>query len=72
MMSAPHLEQFRLELQDNGLVHLVFDVPGRSMNVFTNAAIHELGAFAAWVGDSDVKGVLIRSGKTSAFCAGAD
>jgi 3-hydroxyacyl-CoA dehydrogenase / enoyl-CoA hydratase / 3-hydroxybutyryl-CoA epimerase len=72
MKNAPHLEQFRLEFQDNGLVHLVFDVPGRSMNVFTNAAIHELGAFASWVGESDVKGVLIRSGKASAFCAGAD
>jgi 3-hydroxyacyl-CoA dehydrogenase/enoyl-CoA hydratase/3-hydroxybutyryl-CoA epimerase len=42
------------------------------MNVFSNAAIHELGAFANWLGKSDAKGVVIRSGKTSAFCAGAD
>jgi 3-hydroxyacyl-CoA dehydrogenase / enoyl-CoA hydratase / 3-hydroxybutyryl-CoA epimerase len=72
MTDIPTLEQFRLEFQDNGLVHLVFDCPGKSMNVFSNAAIHELGAFAAWLGSSDVKGVLIRSGKMSAFCAGAD
>jgi 3-hydroxyacyl-CoA dehydrogenase / enoyl-CoA hydratase / 3-hydroxybutyryl-CoA epimerase len=72
MKNAPHLEQFRLEFQDNGLVHLVFDVPGRSMNVFSNKAILELGAFAAWLPGSDVTGVIIRSGKPSAFCAGAD
>ena len=70
--APPKLQQFRLEFQDNGLVHLVFDVPGRTMNVFSNAAIHELGAFAAWLGTSDVRGVLIRSGKDTAFCAGAD
>lgn len=68
----PAMEQFRLEFQNNGLVHLVFDAPGRTMNVFSNAAIHELKAFAAWLGASDVVGVLIRSGKDNAFCAGAD
>jgi 3-hydroxyacyl-CoA dehydrogenase / enoyl-CoA hydratase / 3-hydroxybutyryl-CoA epimerase len=72
MKNAPHLEQFRLEFQDNGLVHLVFDCPGRTMNVFSNKAIHELGAFAEWLPTSDVNGVIIRSGKPSAFCAGAD
>jgi 3-hydroxyacyl-CoA dehydrogenase / enoyl-CoA hydratase / 3-hydroxybutyryl-CoA epimerase len=71
-MNSPTLTQFRLEFQDNGIVHLVFDCPGRTMNVFSNAAIHELGAFAAWLPDADVKGVLIRSGKDNAFCAGAD
>lgn len=70
--SPPAMEQFRLEFQSNGLVHLVFDAPGRTMNVFSNAAIHELKAFAAWLGTSDVRGVLIRSGKDNAFCAGAD
>lgn len=68
----PAMEQFALEFRDNGLVHLVFDAPGRTMNVFSNAAIHELKAFAAWLGTSDVRGVLVRSGKDNAFCAGAD
>lgn len=71
-MTVPNLTQFRVENQANGLVHLVFDCPGRTMNVFSNAAIHELGMFAAWLGEADVKGVLIRSGKENAFCAGAD
>lgn len=71
-MQIPSLTQFRIELKANGLVHLVFDCPGRTMNVFSNAAIHELSTFASWLAEADVKGVLIRSGKDNAFCAGAD
>lgn len=72
MTDLPRLEQFRVEPSASGVFHLVFDMPGRSMNVFSNAAIHELGRFAAWLKASDVRGVVIRSGKESAFCAGAD
>ena len=72
MTSLPELRQFRIEPQANGLVHLVFDAPGRSMNVFSNAAIHELGSFADWLAGADVRGVVIRSGKPTAFCVGAD
>jgi 3-hydroxyacyl-CoA dehydrogenase/enoyl-CoA hydratase/3-hydroxybutyryl-CoA epimerase len=71
-LEMPTLRQFRLEFPDNGLVHLVFDAPGRTMNVFSNAAIHELGVFAHRLAQSDVRGVVIRSGKDTAFCAGAD
>jgi 3-hydroxyacyl-CoA dehydrogenase / enoyl-CoA hydratase / 3-hydroxybutyryl-CoA epimerase len=71
-MNTPVLTQFRVESQANGIVHLVFDCPNRTMNVFSNAAIHELATFAAWLAEADVKGVLIRSGKDNAFCAGAD
>lgn len=67
------MRQFRVEQGPKGIVHLVFDAPGRSMNVFSNEAIHELSAFARWLGRApDVAGVLIRSGKESAFCVGAD
>jgi 3-hydroxyacyl-CoA dehydrogenase / enoyl-CoA hydratase / 3-hydroxybutyryl-CoA epimerase len=72
MPGAPELKQFRIEPGGNGVVHLVFDMPGRSMNVFSNAAIQELGIFVDWLAQSDVAGVVIRSGKSSAFCAGAD
>ena len=72
MPEAPELKQFRIEQPGNGVLHLVFDMPGRSMNVFSNAAIEELGRFADWLPKSDVAGVVIRSGKPSAFCAGAD
>ena len=72
MPGAPELKQFRVERSTNGVLHLVFDMPGRSMNVFSNAAIEELGTFADWLSQTDVAGVVIRSGKTTAFCAGAD
>jgi 3-hydroxyacyl-CoA dehydrogenase/enoyl-CoA hydratase/3-hydroxybutyryl-CoA epimerase len=71
-MTHPDLTQFRIEPQDNGLVHLVFDCPGKSMNVFSNKAIHELGQFAEWLHRADVRGVVLRSGKATGFCAGAD
>jgi 3-hydroxyacyl-CoA dehydrogenase/enoyl-CoA hydratase/3-hydroxybutyryl-CoA epimerase len=70
--SAPPLREFRVEIHENGLAHLIFDAPNRSMNVFSNAAIHELAEFCRWLAASSVRGVLIRSGKTSAFCVGAD
>ena len=68
----PALEQFRIENTRNGLIHLVFDMPGRTMNVFSNAAMHELDMFASWLKGADVRGVVVRSGKANAFCAGAD
>lgn len=70
-MSLGDFTQFRVEQQDNGLVHFVFDAP-RTMNVFSNAAIEELGRFADWLKASDAKGVVVRSGKANGFCAGAD
>lgn len=69
---TPMLSQSRLDLPGNGLVHLVFDCPGRTMNVFSDAAIDDIGTFAAWLTTADVAGVVIRSGKANAFCAGAD
>jgi 3-hydroxyacyl-CoA dehydrogenase/enoyl-CoA hydratase/3-hydroxybutyryl-CoA epimerase len=68
----PDMSQFRTEIGDNGVLHLIFDVPGRSMNVFTNKAIHEILTFADWLPRSEVRGVVVRSGKMTAFCAGAD
>jgi len=72
MPALEKLQQFRTERTENNVLHLIFDMPGRPMNVFSNAAIAELGIFSKWLRGSDVKGVVIRSGKSSAFCAGAD
>ena len=72
LQGAPVLREFRLSETADGVVHLVFDMPGRSMNVFSNAAIHEVDAFADWLRLSKARGVVISSGKANAFCAGAD
>jgi len=65
-------DNFRLEFTEQNIVHLKFDSPGRSMNVFSDAAIADVGEFAAWVKSSSAAGIVVRSGKASAFCAGAD
>jgi 3-hydroxyacyl-CoA dehydrogenase/enoyl-CoA hydratase/3-hydroxybutyryl-CoA epimerase len=69
---VPRLTEFRIEYPGNGLAHIIFDAPGRSMNVFSEAAILDIGRIAGWLEEADVRGALIRSGKTSGFCAGAD
>ena len=70
--ALPDLTEFRLEFPGDGLVHIVFDAPGRTMNVFSEAAIVDIGHIARWLEEADVRGALIRSGKTTAFCAGAN
>lgn len=72
MQDLPQMKNFRVETGRGGVLHLVFDMPGRTMNVFSNEAIHEMAAFADWLHGADVPGVVIRSGKANAFCAGAD
>src|SRR2546430_12799895 len=71
MPGAPELKQFRVERSTNGVLHLVFDMPGRSMNVFSNAAIEELGTFADWLPQTDVAGGGIPPRETNAVFAGA-
>ncbi|MGV0819079.1 enoyl-CoA hydratase-related protein [Martelella sp. AMO21009] len=72
MSDLPKMTNFRTGRTEDGILHLIFDMPGRSMNVFSNAAIHEAEAFADWLAGADVSGVVISSGKSGAFCAGAD
>jgi 3-hydroxyacyl-CoA dehydrogenase/enoyl-CoA hydratase/3-hydroxybutyryl-CoA epimerase len=72
MAELPEMTNFRTRVTDEGILHLVFDMPDRSMNVFSNKAIHEIEAFVDWLEISDVAGVVVSSGKQNAFCAGAD
>src|ERR1700679_1065543 len=68
----PDLKEFRIEFPGNGLAHIVFDAPGRSMNVFSEAAIVDIGRIARWLEEADVRGALIPPGKPSGFFAGAN
>jgi 3-hydroxyacyl-CoA dehydrogenase/enoyl-CoA hydratase/3-hydroxybutyryl-CoA epimerase len=66
------LENFKWDQDADGIVTLAWDVPGRTMNVRTNAAADELMQVAAKVAtDASIKGLVITSGKPNAFCAGA-
>lgn len=72
MTRAPTLSQFKLEITDGGVAHLIFDAPERRFNVLSEPAIADLGRFAEWLGKAEVKGAVIRSGKAGPFCVGSD
>jgi 3-hydroxyacyl-CoA dehydrogenase/enoyl-CoA hydratase/3-hydroxybutyryl-CoA epimerase len=65
-------ENFRFETGEDGIALVTFDMPGRSMNVFTVQAMEELAAIVeAIASDEAIKGAIVVSGKKD-FCAGAD
>ncbi|KQO71066.1 3-hydroxyacyl-CoA dehydrogenase NAD-binding domain-containing protein [Methylobacterium sp. Leaf89] len=67
-----NLTNFRLETDANGIALATWDMPGRSMNVFTDAVMDELSQVVdAVVADPAIKGCVIVSGKDN-FSGGAD
>ena len=67
------MENFKIEVDGEGVALVTFDVPGRSMNTITRSVVEELGQLAERLKtDPAIKGAVIASGKASGFCAGAD
>ena len=65
-------DNFKLDIDADGIALITWDMPGRSMNVIDLAAIEELSAIVEKVAaDAAIKGAVITSGKET-FCAGAD
>ncbi|MER8748739.1 3-hydroxyacyl-CoA dehydrogenase NAD-binding domain-containing protein [Mesorhizobium sp. M1050] len=63
---------FTLDVDADGIALVTWDMPGRSMNVFTEEAMRELNAIVDHVtGDAAIKGAVITSGKDT-FSGGAD
>ncbi|TIP25021.1 MAG: 3-hydroxyacyl-CoA dehydrogenase [Mesorhizobium sp.] len=63
---------FTLDTDANGIALVTWDMPDRSMNVFTEEAMLELNAIVDKVAsDASIKGAVITSGKDS-FSGGAD
>ncbi|MEZ2221102.1 FAD-dependent oxidoreductase [Rhizobium sp. RCC_161_2] len=63
---------FTIEIDADGIAIVTWDMPGKSMNVFTSEVMDELNAIIdATVADAAVKGVVFTSGKSS-FSGGAD
>ena len=63
---------FTVETDADGIALVTWDMPDRSMNVFTEEVMDELGAIIDHVaGDAAIKGAVITSGKDS-FSGGAD
>jgi 3-hydroxyacyl-CoA dehydrogenase/enoyl-CoA hydratase/3-hydroxybutyryl-CoA epimerase len=65
-------QNFKLDVDGDGIALITWDSPGRSMNVIDLAVIGELADLVEKLAaDEKVKGVVITSGKDT-FCAGAD
>ncbi|CAH2402447.1 3-hydroxyacyl-CoA dehydrogenase NAD-binding domain-containing protein [Mesorhizobium escarrei] len=63
---------FTFDIDIDGIALVTWDMPDRSMNVFTEAAMLELNAIVDKVAsDASIKGAVITSGKDS-FSGGAD
>lgn len=63
---------FTLDIDADGIALVTWDMPDRSMNVFTEEVMRELNAIVDHVaGDAAIKGAVITSGKDT-FSGGAD
>ena len=61
-----------VQLLDDGIAELKFDLQGESVNKFNQETVEDLGkAVDAIKGNSDIKGLVVTSGK-SVFIVGAD
>ena len=71
-MTVNMADNFKLDVDADGIALVTWDMPGRSMNVIDLAVIAELSAIVEKiVGDAAIKGAVVTSGKET-FCAGAD
>ncbi|RZJ04324.1 MAG: 3-hydroxyacyl-CoA dehydrogenase [Brevundimonas sp.] len=67
------MENFKIDVDADGIALITFDVPGRSMNTLTSGVMAELPQLVERIKTDDaIKGAVITSGKASGFCAGAD
>ena len=67
------MENFKTEIDADGILLCTFDVPGKTMNTFTKQAVADVETIANRAkNEPEIKGVVITSGKTTGFCAGAD
>lgn len=65
-------KNFKVETDADGIALVTWDMPGRSMNVFTEEVMDELDRIVDQVaGDAAIKGAVITSGKDT-FSGGAD
>ena len=67
------MENFKIDIDADGIALITFDVPGRSMNTLTSSVMAEIPQLVERIKTDDaIKGAVITSGKASGFCAGAD
>lgn len=65
-------DNFRLRVDQRGVVTVTLDVPDRPINIFTRDVIRELSSIVGELERSEATAVVFRSCRDSGFCAGAD
>jgi 3-hydroxyacyl-CoA dehydrogenase/enoyl-CoA hydratase/3-hydroxybutyryl-CoA epimerase len=63
---------WKMERDAEGIVWLTLDKPGASTNVLGRAVLEELGGLLGPLASDAPRGVVVRSGKSNGFVAGAD
>ena len=65
-------DNFKLDVDADGIALITWDMPGRPMNLIDLATIEELSKIVEKIAaDTAIKGAVVTSGKDT-FCAGAD
>lgn len=65
-------ENFKFEVDADGIALITWDMPGRSMNVLSQSSMADIASIIEKIaGDASINGAILTSGK-DAFCAGAD
>lgn len=73
MTSQPTANAFTLTKRDDGIAIITIDVPGESMNTLKSSFADEVTELLDRIeDDNDIKGVVVISGKSGSFVAGAD
>src|SRR5262249_46271332 len=66
-------DAFRMEDLDGGIALVTFDLPDKKVNTLGQPVLRELAGLVAKLAQrSDLRGLLLRSGKPGQFIAGAD
>ncbi len=67
------MSAFDLQVEEDGLAVLTFDLPGEKVNKFSSAVVAELGdVLVRLTREARIRALLVRSGKPDVFIAGAD
>lgn len=65
-------ENFKFEVDSDGIALVTWDMPNRSMNVLSQSSMGDMASIIEKImSDDAIKGAVLTSGK-DAFCAGAD
>ncbi len=72
MFEGLTFKHWKIETQDNGVVHLIFDKADTSTNTFSRDVMNELGRAVERMAIEPPRGLVIYSGKENGFIAGAE